>query len=144
MGCQAKRDKQQLLRFVADSRGHVVPDPLGRVPGRGMYLCPVRGCIEKACERKAWARGLRRRVAAPEPASLVATCVAQIERSARALVEAGLADGRAAWSQCGEGIDLGQVLGEQQSGWIAARDPKFGRTLGSLVEQLCRLQQTAR
>lgn len=139
MGCQAKRDKKQLLRFVADSRGHVVPDPLGRAPGRGIYLCPARGCIEKACERKAWARGLRRRVAPPEPAGLIAACVAQLERAARTLVEAGLADGRVAWSETGEGIDLGQVLGER-AGKIVARDPGMGRMLGSLVEQLCRLQ----
>ena len=45
----------------SDTHGHpvVVPDPLGRAPGRGAHLHPTTACYELAVRRKAFGRALR-------------------------------------------------------------------------------------
>lgn len=50
------------MRIVLDDRGvdrEVVPDPRGRVPGRGAHLHPNRDCLQQALRRRAFARALR-------------------------------------------------------------------------------------
>jgi predicted RNA-binding protein YlxR (DUF448 family) len=48
-----------LLRIVAASGAHVVPDPRRRIPGRGAWLHPDQRCVELAQRRRAFARALR-------------------------------------------------------------------------------------
>ncbi len=61
LGCRAKREKHELLRFVARN-GTLTPDPRMVLPGRGAYLCPVRSCFEGAYKRKGvFAHALRER-----------------------------------------------------------------------------------
>jgi predicted RNA-binding protein YlxR (DUF448 family) len=42
---------------VADDA--IVADPARRLPGRGAYLCPDRGCLRQALRREALHRRLR-------------------------------------------------------------------------------------
>jgi len=46
------------MRVVARS-GAVVPDPAGRMPGRGAYLHADSGCWESAQRRGVWSRAFR-------------------------------------------------------------------------------------
>lgn len=50
--------KSDLLRLVA-VEGLVVPDPCGRLPGRGASLHPDLGCLELAERRRAFPRAFR-------------------------------------------------------------------------------------
>ncbi|MBX6371885.1 MAG: YlxR family protein [Acidothermus sp.] len=64
VGCRQRAAKPDLLRLVvvADGEGHaprVVPDPRGRLPGRGAYLHRDLGCFEQALRRRALPRALR-------------------------------------------------------------------------------------
>lgn len=120
-----------LLRFVADGRGHLVLDVLKRATGRGVYLCPTIGCIEMACRRGAWNRGLRRRVAAVEPAALHASCVEAVGRVGGQLVGAAASDGRAVWAGAGPPAWEG----------AAVRDAALGCRVAALVQQLGRLRE---
>jgi predicted RNA-binding protein YlxR (DUF448 family) len=61
-GCRETRPKGELLR-VARADGVIEVDRSGKAPGRGAYLCPSRGCFEKAYKRK----GLERSFGLPVP-----------------------------------------------------------------------------
>ncbi len=61
MGCGATRPKRELIRFVFGSSG-LEPDPEGRRPGRGAYLCREGRCGRTAIERGGFARALKAQV----------------------------------------------------------------------------------
>ncbi|HHC29450.1 MAG TPA: RNA-binding protein [Rhodobacterales bacterium] len=67
-----------LIRFVAAPDGRIVPDLLGKLPGRGLYVAADRKALEKAVLKGLFARAARQQVEVPP--DLIAT------------VEEGLAD----------------------------------------------------
>ena len=58
MGCRVRAPKTDLLRVVAGPGG-VVPDPRGRLPGRGASLHPDVRCLDLAERRRVFPRALR-------------------------------------------------------------------------------------
>jgi predicted RNA-binding protein YlxR (DUF448 family) len=54
-----------LVRFVAPD-GTLRLDPTTRSPGRGAYVHPRLSCYERAVDRRAFSRSLRRKVRIPE------------------------------------------------------------------------------
>ena len=61
MGCGRTRPKAELLRLVLEG-DELRPDPDGRMPGRGTYLCPDSGCTAQALSRQGFQRAFRRPV----------------------------------------------------------------------------------
>ncbi|KQR11090.1 YlxR family protein [Cellulomonas sp. Leaf334] len=61
VGCRATGPRSALLRVVAVTEGSVelVVDVARRMPGRGAWLHPDPGCLEKAERRRAFGRALR-------------------------------------------------------------------------------------
>ncbi len=72
--------KAALLRFVVGPGDVVVPDVLGRLPGRGMYLRPDRAVIDTAMRKRAFSRGAKRQVNAPDdlPAQIETALVRRV------------------------------------------------------------------
>ncbi|MEM7711827.1 MAG: RNA-binding protein, partial [Pseudomonadota bacterium] len=68
--------KAGLVRFVVGPGDMVYPDVTGKLPGRGIYVSASRAPLEKAVEKRMFARGAKKQVSVPD--DLVA------------LVEAGL------------------------------------------------------
>lgn len=66
IGCNLKRPKQELLRIVLSTDGHVAVDMGGRMDGRGAYLCKDLSCIEAALKKKSLNRSFKREVTATE------------------------------------------------------------------------------
>ena len=58
VGCRVRADAVDLIRVVA-VEGACVPDPRGRLPGRGAHLHLDRDCFAIAERRRAFARALR-------------------------------------------------------------------------------------
>ena len=58
--------KGGLIRFGVGPEGEVVPDVLGRLPGRGFYVEANRASIEKAAKKGLFARAARQPVKVPE------------------------------------------------------------------------------
>ncbi|TDB83814.1 YlxR family protein [Actinomadura sp. KC216] len=58
VGCRVRSVKSDLLRLVV-VEGVIVPDPRGRLPGRGAHLHPDPGCLELAERRRAFPRAFR-------------------------------------------------------------------------------------
>ena len=58
IGCRERSAKSDLLRIVAVGAA-LVPDPRGRLPGRGAHLHPTPDCLALAERRRAFGRALR-------------------------------------------------------------------------------------
>ncbi|QBF34099.1 RNA-binding protein [Thalassococcus sp. S3] len=54
--------KHGLIRFVAGPEGQIVPDVLGKLPGRGVYVSSDRKALARAVSKKLFARGLKQPV----------------------------------------------------------------------------------
>ena len=62
----ASGPKEGLVRFVVGPDAVVVPDILGKLPGRGIYVTADRDAIVKAASKGLFARAARAPVKAPE------------------------------------------------------------------------------
>ena len=49
--CGAVREKGRLLRIAGNPGVGWTPDPGGKLPGRGIYLCPVGECVDRFTAR---------------------------------------------------------------------------------------------
>ncbi|MEV3922038.1 YlxR family protein [Actinomadura coerulea] len=58
VGCRVRTVKSDLLRLVV-VEGVIVPDPRGRLPGRGAHLHPDPECLALAERRRAFPRAFR-------------------------------------------------------------------------------------
>jgi predicted RNA-binding protein YlxR (DUF448 family)/ribosomal protein L30E len=54
----------QLIRFVADPDGEVVPDVAAKLPGRGLWVEASKDAVNKAVEKKLFARAAKAQVSA--------------------------------------------------------------------------------
>lgn len=72
------RDPRQMIRFVVDPGNRVVPDIMGKLPGRGIWISANLEILKRAVTKKLFARAARRPVIV-EP-DLPALVVRQIER----------------------------------------------------------------
>ncbi len=55
----------ELIRFVCDPSGTILPDLRRRLPGRGVWVSAERSALETAIRKKVFARALRRAVIVP-------------------------------------------------------------------------------
>jgi predicted RNA-binding protein YlxR (DUF448 family) len=58
--------KAGLIRFVVGPEGQVVPDLLGRLPGRGIYVSAQRAALDRAVKKGLFARAARMPVKMPD------------------------------------------------------------------------------
>ncbi len=56
IGCSEAKPKKELIRIVKTAEGEVLIDPTGKKNGRGAYICPNAGCLEKAIKTKRLSR----------------------------------------------------------------------------------------
>lgn len=52
MGCNSKKNKNELIRIVKDKNGTISVDKTGKLSGRGAYLCDNIVCLEKVIKSK--------------------------------------------------------------------------------------------
>jgi predicted RNA-binding protein YlxR (DUF448 family) len=121
------RDKGELLRFVVDPQGEIVPDIEGSLPGRGLWLLPRRDILAAALAKRLFARAARREVSVPAGLAdrveelLARRCVDLIGLARRAgQAVTGFAKVEAA---LGKGLDKGgaAVLIEASEGALGGR-----------------------
>ncbi|MCU0944356.1 MAG: RNA-binding protein [Rubritepida sp.] len=72
------RPKEEMIRFVLGPERALVPDPGGRLPGRGLWLLAQDAALSKALKQGAFARAARGPVAVPaDLRSLIASGLRQ-------------------------------------------------------------------
>ena len=47
MGCNGKKDKNELIRIVKNNKNEISIDKTGKQEGRGAYICNNIKCLEK-------------------------------------------------------------------------------------------------
>ena len=52
MGCNEKKDKNQLIRIVKNKENEINVDKTGKMAGRGAYICDDINCLEKVIKSK--------------------------------------------------------------------------------------------
>lgn len=52
MGCNQKKDKNQLIRIVKSKENEITIDKTGKKEGRGAYICDDIKCLEKVIKSK--------------------------------------------------------------------------------------------
>jgi hypothetical protein len=60
------RPKGELIRFVVDPEGRIVPDVAARLPGRGLWLTARRDIVARAVAKRLFARAARASVTVDE------------------------------------------------------------------------------
>jgi hypothetical protein len=75
---RAVKDERDLIRFVRDPEGRVVPDLARELPGRGVWVSLSRRQVEEAVRKKAFAKGFAAETtAAPDLPDVVARLLRQ-------------------------------------------------------------------
>ena len=59
ISCNTKRAKRVLIRLAVDSSGCLVRDDVGRIGGRGVYICNREACYEQLTKTKHLTRAFR-------------------------------------------------------------------------------------
>ncbi len=62
VACRTSGEKKSLIRIVRTSKGQVVVDATGKLPGRGAYLCASAECFRRAVKEKRLSKALRTEV----------------------------------------------------------------------------------
>ena len=52
MGCNQKKDKNNLIRIVKNNQNEILVDRTGKKDGRGAYICDDINCLEKVVKSK--------------------------------------------------------------------------------------------
>jgi uncharacterized protein len=115
--CIATREslpKERMLRFVLGPGREVVPDLVGRLPGRGMWLSARGDVLERALSRGAFMRAAR------GPVTLPSDLRARIEDGLRARIR--------------DLLGLARRAGQAVSGWQAGREWLQAGRAGLLVQ----------
>ncbi|MEL7114345.1 MAG: RNA-binding protein [Pseudomonadota bacterium] len=140
--CIATGDSQPkagLIRFVVGPDSTIVPDVMGKLPGRGIWVAADRAALEKAVGKKLFARAARQAVQVPEG------LVSQIERLLVQRVTDGIAMARKAghavagyekvkiWLDRGDAAVLIQASDGSGRGKSKLSTPENGRYIGCLT-----------
>ena len=52
MGCNEKKEKKELIRIVKNKENEINIDKLGKMAGRGAYICNDVNCLDKVIKTK--------------------------------------------------------------------------------------------
>ncbi len=72
VSCGTVSAKRQFVRIVRSPEGTVRPDPTGKKPGRGAYLCSDQACWANAVKKKRLERSLKVSLSAQDIEELTA------------------------------------------------------------------------
>src|SRR5579872_5908340 len=108
------RPKAELVRFVVDPEGRIVPDVAARLPGRGLWTAARRDIVKQAATKRMFARAARAQVAADE------RLADQVERLLAA--------------RCCETLGLARRAGQAVAGFVKVRTLAASGGAAVLVE----------
>jgi len=128
-----------LVRFVASPDGLVVPDILGKLPGRGFYVAADRAALDLAVKKKLFARGAKQPVTVPD--GLTDEVEKQLSRRVVDLISLQRKAGRAVagyekvkgWLQSEEAEVLIQAVDGSGRGKSKLSTPHYGHYIGWLT-----------
>ncbi|WP_372571479.1 RNA-binding protein [Ruegeria jejuensis] len=133
------RPKYGLIRFVAGPDGTVVPDVMGKLPGRGVYVAADRAALGRAVDKKLFSRGLKMQAKVPD--GLIDEVERQLSRRVVDLLSLARKSGDAVagfekvktWLDKEEAQVLLQASDGSARGKTKLSTPHFGKYIGWLT-----------
>ena len=130
--------KARMIRFVVGPEGQVVPDILGKLPGRGIWVSSTRAALDKAVAKKLFARAAKQPVTIPE--GLVDEVERQLARRVVDLISLARKGGQAVagyervkdWLMKEEADVLIQASDGSERGKSKLSTPQWGSFIGWL------------
>ncbi|WP_298840708.1 RNA-binding protein [uncultured Roseobacter sp.] len=131
--------KHGLIRFVVGPDNQVVPDILGKLPGRGIWVAADRGALETAAKKRLFSRGAKAQVSVPD--TLVEEVERQLAHRVVELISLQRKAGKAvagyekvkSWLQMEEAEVLIQASDGSGRGKSKLSTPHFGTYIGWLT-----------
>ncbi len=131
--------KYGLVRFVVGPDGQVVPDILGKLPGRGMYVAADRAALELAVRKNLFSRAAKQPAKVPE--DLADEVERQLARRVVDLISLQRKAGKAVagyekvkgWLQAEEAEVLIQAVDGSGRGKSKLSTPHYGHYIGWLT-----------
>ncbi|MEQ6249479.1 RNA-binding protein [Sulfitobacter sp. HNIBRBA3233] len=131
--------KNGLIRFVVGPEGQAVPDIMGKLPGRGMWVAADRAALETAVKKKLFSRGAKQPVVVPD--GLVEEVERQLARRVVDLISMQRKAGKAvagyekvkSWLQMEEAEVLIQAVDGSGRGKSKLSTPHYGTYIGCLT-----------
>lgn len=131
--------KAGLIRFVAGPDDQIVPDVLGKLPGRGVYVTADWATLETAVTKKLFSRSLKKQVTVPE--GLLIEVEKQLARRVVDLISLQRKGGKAvagyekvkSWLQMEEAEVLIQAVDGSGRGKSKLSTPHYGHYIGWLT-----------
>ncbi len=131
--------KHGLIRFVVGPDGQIVPDILGKLPGRGIYVAAQRAALETAVKKGLFSRAAKQPVKLPD--DLVAEVEKQLARRVVDLISMQRKAGKAvagyekvkSWLQNEEAEVLIQAVDGSGRGKSKLSTPHYGHYIGCLT-----------
>ena len=135
----AVHPKYEMLRFVIGPDASVVPDILGKLPGRGIYVFAERAALEIAAKKGLFSRAAKASVKTPE--HLVEEVERQLSRRVTDLISLQRKAGKAvagyekvkSWLQMEEAEVLIQAADGSGRGKSKLSTPHYGSYIGWLT-----------
>ncbi len=62
IGCNEMKDKKELIRIVRNKEGEIRIDPIGKLAGRGAYICKDVKCFDMAVKAKRLERTFKTKI----------------------------------------------------------------------------------
>lgn len=131
--------KHGLIRFVEGPDASVVPDVMGKLPGRGVYVAADRAALDKAVNKRLFGRGLKAKVTVPD--GLVDAIEGQLARRVIDLISLARKSGDAVagyekvkdWLDKEQAWVLVQAVDGSGRGKSKLSTPHYGRYIGWLT-----------
>ncbi|MEQ6202894.1 RNA-binding protein [Sulfitobacter sp. HNIBRBA2951] len=131
--------KYRMVRFVIGPDGQVVPDILGKLPARGIWVTADRAALEAAVKKGAFARSAKQPAKVPD--DLVAEVERQLARRTVDLISMQRKAGKAVagyekvktWLQTEEALVLIQAVDGSGRGKSKLSTPHYGHYIGCLT-----------
>ncbi len=133
-GCRARILRRASLRIVRDPEGSCRPDLFGKLPGRGMHLCPDVACFEAAKRNQAASRAFHRQTSFGDPRAMAAIFLESGRKQALAQLSVAT---RSGFLVTGRTAVIEALKAGRGSLVLLATDgsPSLKRELGSLAGQ---------
>jgi len=133
------RRTARMIRFVTGPEGQIVPDILGKLPGRGIWVSAERAALDRAVAKNLFARAAKRPATVPE--GLVAQVEAQLAQRVTNLISLARKGGAAVagyekvkdWLTKGEAAVLIQASDGSERGKSKLSTPYGGDFIGWLT-----------
>jgi predicted RNA-binding protein YlxR (DUF448 family) len=93
VGCRSRKPARATIRLVRSPEGQLLPDLYGKLPGRGVHLCPDLACFRQAVESNSFSRSFRAPTRVDDASALFRLALESSRDQVRAMLSTAVRSG---------------------------------------------------